>query len=163
MGVGASRASFIAVFGRPLEVTVRPMLRDHSPVCPVCAICNVGVLWPNGCMDQNATWYGGGPRPRRHCVTWGPSSRPTKRDTAPCFSLGHVDRGQMVAYLSKSPTSATAELFLWSPCVIGQAITFLPCGLFFFFFLLLFSSPNLSCRRLDVYHTSTHGVALVRI
>ena len=26
-----------------------------------------------------------------------------------------------------------------------------------------FSSPNLSCRRLDVYHTSTHGVALVRI
>jgi len=26
---------------------------------------------------------------------------------------------------------------------------------------LLFSSPNLSGRRLDVYHTSTHGVALV--
>jgi len=32
------------------------------------------------------------------------------------------------------------------------------------FFLLSFcSSPNLSGRRLDVYHTSTHGVALVRI
>ena len=30
----------------------------------------------------------------------------------------------------------------------------------YFFF---FSSPNLSGRRLDVYHTSTHGVALVRI
>ena len=30
-------------------------------------------------------------------------------------------------------------------------------------FFLLFSSPNLSHRRLDVYHTSTHGVALVRI
>ena len=27
----------------------------------------------------------------------------------------------------------------------------------------LFSSPNLSGRRLDVYHTSTHGVALLRI
>jgi len=27
----------------------------------------------------------------------------------------------------------------------------------------LFSSPNLSGRRLDVYHTSTHDVALVRI
>ena len=26
-----------------------------------------------------------------------------------------------------------------------------------------FSSPNLSGHRLDVYHTSTHGVALVRI
>jgi len=34
-------------------------------------------------------------------------------------------------------------------------------------FLLLsfffFSSPNLSGRRLDVYHTSIHGEALVRI
>ena len=30
----------------------------------------------------------------------------------------------------------------------------------FFFFI---SSPNLSRRRLDVCHTSTHGVALVRI
>ena len=28
---------------------------------------------------------------------------------------------------------------------------------------VLFSSPNLSRRRRDVYHTSTHGVALVRI
>jgi len=34
-----------------------------------------------------------------------------------------------------------------------------------FFFLLSFflSSPNLSGRRLDVYHTSTHDVFLVRI
>jgi len=31
------------------------------------------------------------------------------------------------------------------------------------FFLLFFSSPNLSSRRLDVYHTLAHGVALVRI
>jgi len=30
-------------------------------------------------------------------------------------------------------------------------------------FFYLFSSPNLSGRRVDVYHTSTHGVALVRI
>jgi len=48
--------------------------------------------------------------------------------------------------------------------VIGQAIKFLSYGFFFFFlFFLLFSSPNLSGRRLDVYHpSSTHGVALVR-
>jgi len=61
-----------------------------------------------------------------------------KGGTAPHFSLGHVDYGQMVAYLSKSPISATVELFLWPPCVIGQAIIFFPCGFFFFFFLLLF-------------------------
>jgi len=54
--------------------------------------------------------------------------------------------------------------WLWSPYVIGQTIIFLPCDFYlsssFFFF---FSSPNLSGRRLDVYHTLTHGVALVRI
>ena len=32
-----------------------------------------------------------------------------------------------------------------------------------FYLCSFFSSPNLSGRTLDVYHTSTHGVALVRI
>jgi len=44
-------------------ITVRPIPRGHSPVCPV---FNVGILWPNGWMDQDDTWYGG--RPRRHRV-----------------------------------------------------------------------------------------------
>ena len=47
--------------------------------------------------------------------------------------------------------------YLWLPYVIGQAIYIF----ILWFLLLLFSSPNLSGRRLDVYHTSTHGVALV--
>jgi len=51
--------------------------------------------------------------------------------------------------------------FLWSPYVIGQTIIFLPCD--FYLSSFFFSSPNLSGRRLDVYHTSTHGVTLVRI
>ena len=48
-------------------------------------------------------------------------------------------------------------LYLWPPYVIGQAIYI------FILSFVLFSSPNLSGRRLDVCHTSTHGVALVRI
>jgi len=36
-------------------------------------------------------------------------------------------------------------------------------ALWFLSFYLLFSSPNLSRRRLGVYRTSTHGVALVGI
>jgi len=51
--------------------------------------------------------------------------------------------------------------FLWPPCVADADIIFLPCCFFRSFYF--FSSPNLSGRRLDVYHTSTHGVALVRI
>jgi len=37
------------------------------------------LLWPNGWMDQGATWYGGRPRLRRHCVRWRPSSPSPKR------------------------------------------------------------------------------------
>ena len=60
----------------------------------------------------------------------------------------------------RSPqTAAFNPPYLWSPYGIGQTIIFLPCG----YYLSFFSSPNLSGRRLDVYHTSTHGVALVRI
>ena len=47
---------------------------------------------------------------------------------------------------------------LWSPYVIGQTIYI------FILFLLsssFFSSFNLNSRRLDVYHTSAHGVVLV--
>jgi len=53
--------------------------------------------------------------------------------------------------------------FLWPPCAADADITLLPCGFFYLLLLLLlFSSPNLSRRRLDVYRdTSTHGVALV--
>jgi len=47
---------------------------------------------------------------------------------------------------------------LWPSCVIGQAIIF--CPVVSSIFHVSFSSPNLSRRRLDVYHTSTHGVAL---
>jgi len=46
--------------------------------------------------------------------------------------------------------------FLWPPYEIGQAIILSSCGFFFFFLLsFFFSSPNLSRRRSDVYHTST--------
>ena len=41
------------------------------------------------------------------------------------------------------------------------------CGHYIFVlflsFFLFFSSPNLSGRRMDVYHTSTHDVVLVQI
>jgi len=41
------------------------------------------LLWPNGCMDQDATWYGGRPRPTQHCVRCGPSYPQKKRAHTP--------------------------------------------------------------------------------
>jgi len=43
------------------------------------------LLWPNGWMHQDVTWYGGRPQPRRLCVRWGPSSPSQKGDRAPSF------------------------------------------------------------------------------
>ena len=62
-----------------------------------------------------------------------------------------------------------SERLLWPPYGIGRPLYFCPVVSFFFYLLLsssvfyLFSSPNLSGHRLDVYHTSTHDVILVRI
>ena len=41
----------------------------QTVVLSVCPVCGVGVLWPNGWMDQDETWHGGRPRPRPHCVS----------------------------------------------------------------------------------------------
>jgi len=54
------------------------------------------------------------------------------------------------------------KLFIMAALCNRGAIIFLACD-FYLSFFLFFSSPNLSGHRLDLYHTSTHGVALVRI
>jgi len=57
--------------------------------------------------------------------------------------------------------SLSAKCFLFIMAALRSR-----CGHYIFALWLLsifFPSPNLSGRRLDVYHTSTHGVALVRI
>ena len=60
-----------------------PFRKGHSSR-PLFGPC---LLWPNGWVEQGVTWYGGRPRPRRHCVTYGPSApTPKKGGTgAPTF------------------------------------------------------------------------------
>jgi len=60
------------------------MQMDRCLSVRVCPVCNVGVLWPSRWMDQDATWYGGRPRPRRHCVRWEPRS-PSPKGAPPNF------------------------------------------------------------------------------
>ena len=43
------------------------------------------LLWSNGWMDEDPTWYGNRPRPWPHGVRQGPSS-PREEGTAPLFS-----------------------------------------------------------------------------
>jgi len=66
------------------------------------------LLRPNGWMDhKHTTWYGGRPRPRRHCVRWKPSfTTPRKevqtKEAAPPTHFRPTD-------LVRSPISTTAE------------------------------------------------------
>ena len=53
--------------------------------------------------------------------------------------------------------------FLFMVAICNRADHYIFMLWFVLLLLLFFSSPNLSRRRLDVCHTSTHGVALVRI
>jgi len=64
------------------------------------------LLWPNGWMDQDGTWHGARPRPRRLCVRWGPSCPSPKRVAeSPKFVLS------LLVYSSSSST-ASCVLFL---------------------------------------------------
>ena len=69
-----SKSGFLFCFWATITNKSSPRAIGPLSVLHVLSVCNVGVLWPNGLMDQDATWYGGRPRPRPHCVRRRPSS-----------------------------------------------------------------------------------------
>jgi len=150
-----------------------PKKRGRSP--PVCS---------HVCCGQTAEWIkmplgtevglGSG-----DVVLDGDSAPPRKGHSSPLFSAhvycGHgrpyqllpssCPQGYAIEHIGQQSLSTCIEVvpLLWPPYGIGQAIIFLPCGFYLSSSFVIFPSPNISGRRLDVYHTSTHGVALVRI
>ena len=75
------------------------------------------LLWPNGWMDQDATWYGGRPRPRPHCVRWGvgPSSPSPKMGHNPQFSAQVLWPN---GWMDQNTTWYEGKRRLWRHCVI---------------------------------------------
>jgi len=57
----------------------------RTVVCLSSPACDVGVLWPNGWVDQDATWYEVRPRPRGHCVMGTQLSQLPKKGHSPQF------------------------------------------------------------------------------
>ena len=80
--------------------TQLPSPRGYSPLLQFSAHIRCG-LRPNGGIDQDATWYGGRPRPRRHCVRWEPRSPPQNRGRSPPqkIFLAHVYYGQTAGWI----------------------------------------------------------------
>jgi len=62
-----------------------PPKKEHRP--PLFGSC---LLWPNGWMDHDTTWYAGRPQPRRQ-LRWGPSSLTERGTAAPKDGLGFTD------------------------------------------------------------------------
>jgi len=63
-----------------------PSKKSHSPP----QIFGSCLLSPNGRMDQNATWYGDMPRPRRDCGRWGPIHHPLRKGHSSSHFSAHV-------------------------------------------------------------------------
>jgi len=97
-----------------------PPPKGHSPH----PLFGPYLLWPNNWTDQDATWYGGRPRPKRHCARWGPSSPPQKGGRAPKF-LAHVYCGQTAGWI-KMPLDVEVGLGPGHIVLDGELGTQLP-------------------------------------
>jgi len=125
----------------------------HSVPCS-CVKTAEPILMPFG------MWIRVVPMKHYHGVTWRNLANTTER-CQPSYVRRRVDAAfvNYFDHLLWPPYVADADIifcpvvsfFSWSPYRIEQTIMFSSCGFF------LFSSPNLSRRRLDVWHTSTHG------
>jgi len=73
--------------------------KGHTHSHPTFGPC---LLWPNGWMDEDATWYESRPRPRPHCIRRGPSYPRKGHSSPPLF-------GPYLLW-PRLPISATAEL-----------------------------------------------------
>jgi len=90
--------------GREVDLGPSNIVLDGDPASlpkkgaepPVFGPC---LLWPNGWIDQDGTWHGGGPRSRPHCARLGPSSPPQKGGRAPPQFLAHVYCGQTAGWI----------------------------------------------------------------
>jgi len=78
---------------------------------PTTIFFGTSLLWPNGCMHQDATWYGGRLRAEAYatlCSMW-TQLPPEKGHTHPTQFLAHVYCGQMAAWM-KTPLRTEVNL-----------------------------------------------------
>ena len=81
-----------------------PPLKGHSP-----PIFGPRLLWPNGCMDQDATWYGGRPQPMENVLDGDPATPEKKPHPPPPNFLDHVYCGQTAGWM-KMPLGTEVDL-----------------------------------------------------
>jgi len=102
LGLGSGH---IVLHGDPAHPP--PKGHSHPP------IFDPYLLRPNCCVDQDVTWYGARPRPRRRCVKCGPRS-PLPKGREPQKISAHVYYGQTAG---------------WMKLVLGMEVGLGPCDI----------------------------------
>jgi len=154
-----------AVFGRPF--VKRFALCYRTAVC--LSVCDVGVLWPNGWMDQDETWHGGRPRPWPRCVRSGPSCPLPKGHSSPLLLCGPcllwpngrpsqlllsscssgLRRFGAVCLVLLRPTSSCgfqADRLCFPPCASDSAFCWLLCIFINAIYLLMYVNSDHICK-----------------
>ena len=76
--IGAQFRDGLCIYVHAWNIKKVPFVKRYQTVVLsvylVCPVCDVGVLCPNGWMDQGETWHGGSSRRRPHCVISDPDS-----------------------------------------------------------------------------------------
>jgi len=112
------------------EVNLGPAVPPKRGTPPVCGPC---LLWPNGWMDKDATWYGSRPRPRPHCVRRGPSSprerstaatRPSFRPMSTVVTVAHLSYCWTLVLTKNIVCEINSDLFLLSTGSANQTQPF---------------------------------------
>ena len=67
------------------------------------------LLWPNGWMDQDATWYGGRTRPRQPCVRWAPSPPPQYSAHVHCGQMAGLIKMPLGTEVNRSPRNVVLD------------------------------------------------------
>ena len=96
-----------------------PPLTGHSPL----PIFGPYRLRPNGCIDQDVTWYGARPRPRRFCVRWGSRCPSPQGGGPPKFSARvYCDQttGWMKLVLGVVVGLSPGKFVRWGPSPLPQ-------------------------------------------
>ena len=83
-----------------------PRKKAHPPH-PILA----HVLWTNGWMDEDATWYGSRSRPRPHCTRRDPSSRDRGTAASPSSVRVYCSHGRHLSYCCAIVTYSTLYTF----------------------------------------------------
>jgi len=77
-------------FGTEVDLGPGDVVLDGDPALPTerdttapTTFFGPCLWWPNGWMDQDATWHRGKPQPKRHCIRWRPSYTHGKGHSSP--------------------------------------------------------------------------------